>query len=411
MGEDMEWTAEVQEQLKALCWGVVTIVPENALAAKLEYSLRQGKPLRVKVGLDPTAADLHLGHTVILQKLRDFQRYGHQVQLVIGDWTARLGDPTGRSSVRKALEPEEILVYAQTYADQVFQILDPARTEVVYNSQWLGKLDLEDILQLTAQMTVARMLEREDFAQRYRGQKPIGLHEFLYPLLQGYDSVVLESDVELGGTDQTFNLLIGRQLQKFYGKREQVAMTLPLLVGLDGKKKMSKSLGNHVGITEDPNNVYGKIMSLSDGVMLDYYKLVTDYTLQEVGKLQRELEDGSQNPMRVKHRLARYVVGRYHGEAAAEVAAEHFQRTVQRRQVPKDLPEVFLAPGEWTIISAMVQAGLAGSRTEARRLVRQGAVRIQGECCSDEQQVLDLSNDLTLQVGKRRFMRIKGTRS
>lgn len=407
MEEKTELSEQVQEQLAVLCAGVDTMVPAEALAAKLTDSLRTGKPLRVKLGLDPTAADLHLGHTVVLQKLRDFQRCGHEVQFVIGDWTARVGDPTGRSSVRKALSPEEIDANAKTYAEQAFRVLDPEKTKVFYNSQWLGKLSLAEILQLTAQITVARMLEREDFSQRYQDQKPIGLHEFLYPLLQGYDSVALESDVELGGTDQLFNLLMGRQLQKFYQQKEQVAMTLPLLVGLDGQKKMSKSLGNHVGITDDPISMYGKLMSLPDNVMGEYYQLTTDYTDQDVKDLQAGLAAGSLHPMKAKHQLAFFVVKRYHGSDQAQQAADHFRATVQGKQLPTDIPEYTLPAGEWTVIAAMVETGLVESRSESRRLVRQGAVRVQGEVCQDENLILDASSELLLQVGKRRFMRIK----
>jgi tyrosyl-tRNA synthetase len=367
----------------------------------------------VKVGFDPTAPDLHLGHTVVIQKMRQFQDLGHTVYFVIGDFTGLIGDPTGKSETRKPLTRAEVEANAQTYRDQVFKILDPERTRVVFNSAWLAPLRAEDVIRMTAQVTVARLLSREDFAARYEEERPIHLHEFLYPLFQAQDSVALEVDVEMGGTDQTFNLLVGRDLQRAVGQEPQISITMPILVGTDGVQKMSKSLGNYVGITEPPAEMYGKLMSVSDTVMLAYYPLVSGLGPAEVKAVATGVEDGSLHPMEAKKRLAQLVVTRFHGAKAAEAAADAFSRQFQSREVPEEVREVPLevpAAGVRIRVWEMVAtARLAASASEARRLIQQGGIRIDGTRVEDPYQTVEIRPGDTplVQRGRRDFVRLR----
>jgi len=392
----------VDEQLARIRRGAAEIVVEAELRAKLERSRRTAEPLKVKLGLDPSAPDLHLGHTVVLQKLRDFQDLGHQVIIIIGDFTGMIGDPTGRSETRRPLTWDDIRRNAETYKAQLGKVLDMSRTQVRFNSEWLGPLTFEHIIRETAHLTVARILQREDFATRHAAGRPISLHEFLYPLAQGYDSVALGADVELGGTDQTFNLLVGRDLQRAHGQEAQVALTVPILEGLDGVQKMSKSLGNYVGITEPPADIYGKLMSVSDALMFRYLELVTRMPEDEIVELRRL------HPMEAKKRLARTVTAMYHGEAAAAAAEAGFAKVVQGREVPENIDIVSMATpydGEpaWKVV---VWSGTVASNSEARRLIQQGAVEVDGSRVTDPNQKVPVSGESRLlQVGKRKFKR------
>ena len=386
------------QQLARLRRGAAEIIVETELRAKLE----RGTPLKVKLGLDPTAPDLHLGHTVVLQKLRDFQELGHQVIIIIGDFTGMIGDPSGRSETRKPLTWDEIRENAETYKAQLGKVLDMARTAVRFNSEWLGPLSFEQVIRETAHLTVARILQREDFAARYASGRPISLHEFLYPLAQGYDSVALGADVELGGTDQTFNLLVGRDLQRAHGQEAQVAVTVPILEGLDGVQKMSKSLGNYVGINEPPAEMYGKLMSVSDALMFRYFELATRVPEAELAALR------ALHPMEAKKRLARTVTAMYHGEARAAQAEAHFARVVQKKEIPEKIDEVrILSPsGEEPLWRILALAGLVASNSEGRRQVRQGAVELDGVRVSDLNLKIHPSpTSRLLQVGKRKFKR------
>lgn len=399
--------ASVSEQLELLSRGTAAIVTEEELRGKLERSVATGIPLRVKVGFDPTAPDLHLGHTVVIQKMRHFQDLGHEVFFVIGDFTGMIGDPTGKSETRPPLTPEEIQANAQTYREQVFRILDPERTRVVFNSSWLAPLRAAEVVRMSGQATVAQLLAREDFAARYAAQRPIHLHELLYPLFQAYDSVALRADVELGGTDQTFNLLVGRDLQRAMGQEPQIAITLPILPGLDGVQKMSKSLGNYVGITEPPEAMYGKLMSISDELMWVYYPLVTSLPTREIGAIKAGVRAGEVHPMEAKKRLARAVVGQFHGPAAAERAEAAFARQFQERQVPADVPRVRYAgaAGRVRVDHLVTASGIAGSLSEARRLIQQGGIRIDHERVEDPYRVLTVEpgQEILVQRGRREF--------
>ncbi len=402
---------EVQRQLELIKRGAADIVPEEELAAKVAESVVSGRPLKVKLGLDPSAPDIHVGHTVVLHKLRQFQSLGHHVQLIIGDFTGRIGDPTGKSETRKQLSEEDVKRNAETYKKQIFKILDPELTTVYYNSEWLSPLNFADVVQLAAKITVARMMERDDFTKRFQSGLPISVHEFFYPLMQGYDSVALESDVELGGTDQKFNLLMGRTLQREYGKSAQAALMLPLLEGLDGVNKMSKSLGNYIGIDEEPNQIYGKSMSIPDELMLKYYELATDISNEELAALRAGLEDGTVHPRDAKMRLARTFVRMYHGEEAAAAAEEHFVTVFQKRALPEDieelgLPESELADGSIRITKLLTLLGLQPSVSEARRSIQQGAVRLNEEKLTDPNGEISPKNGDVIQVGKRKFARI-----
>jgi len=401
----------IEEQIEYLKRGVVDLIREDDLRRKLERSVETGHPLRVKLGADPTAPDLHLGHTVVLRKLRQFQELGHTVIFLIGDFTGMIGDPTGRSATRPPLSREEIEANAETYKQQVFKILDPERTVIEFNSRWLGALRSEEWIRLTAKVTVAQILEREDFQKRLREGSPISLHELLYPVAQAYDSVVLGADVELGGTDQKFNLLVGRDLQREFGQEPQVVMTVPLLVGTDGVQKMSKSYGNYIGITEPPEQIYGKIMSISDEVMWTYYELLTDVPPEELTRWRAEAEAGRLNPRDVKAQLARRLVAEFHSEAAARRAEEEFTRIFRERGLPSEIPIFPLSAsvGERVELArVLVQSGLAPSMREARRLIEQGGVQVDGERVTDPRAHIVVTPEFLLQVGKRRFLRVRG---
>lgn len=394
--------ASVNDSLELIRQGAEEVIPEQALVERLA----DGQPLRVKAGFDPTAPDLHLGHAVVLGKLRQLQDLGHEITFVVGDFTAMIGDPTGRNVTRRPLTRETITANAQTYQQQVFKILDAQRTRVLFNSAWLEPLGAAGLLRLAAQVTVARMLEREDFSQRYRGGQPIAVHEFMYPLMQGYDSVVLEADLELGGTDQKFNLLMGRQLQQAYGKRPQAILTMPLLEGLDGIKKMSKSLDNYIGITEPPEAMFGKLMSISDTLMWRYMELVVQRTRSDIHRLQAAVAEGL-NPMELKLGLAQDIVARFHGQGQADAARGAFIERFRHRELPDDLPLVRLhAPQGLMIGAALRDAGLAASTSEALRLIAQGAVRIDGERVTDSKRMVPAGSEHLLQAGKRRAIRI-----
>ncbi|WP_440997781.1 tyrosine--tRNA ligase [Arhodomonas sp. SL1] len=394
----------IEESLAILRRGAEEILPETDLAERL----KEGRPLRIKAGFDPTAPDLHLGHTVLINKLRQFQDLGHQVVFLIGDFTGMIGDPSGKSATRPALTPEEISENARTYQDQIFRILDPERTRVEFNSRWMGPMKAEDMIRLAAKYTVARMLERDDFHKRYEENRSIAVHEFLYPLVQAYDSVALEADVELGGTDQKFNLLVGREIQREYGQKPQVILTMPILEGLDGVQKMSKSLGNYVGIREPADEMFGKIMSVSDDLMWRYFELLTFRPLAEIERLREQVLDG-RNPRDVKFELAEELVGRFHSAEASARAKEGFVARFQKGAMPEDMPEVTLEVGNdgLPIASALKQAGLTPSTSEALRMIKQGAVRVDGERIEDRDLVLSGEQTMVMQVGKRRFARVR----
>ncbi|MRR05425.1 MAG: tyrosine--tRNA ligase [Deltaproteobacteria bacterium] len=399
----------VSEQLEIIRRGAVEVLLEKELEEKLEKSLKTGVPLKIKAGFDPTAPDLHLGHTVLLQKLRQFQQLGHQVYFLIGDFTGMIGDPTGKSETRKALTREDVLRNAETYKEQVFKILDPEKTKVVFNSEWLSPLQASDLISLAAKYTVARMLEREDFHNRFANQQPISIHEFLYPLIQGYDSVALHADIELGGTDQKFNLLVGRELQRGWGQAPQTVITMPLLEGLDGVNKMSKSLGNYIGINESPDDIFGKIMSITDELMVRYYELLSDLSLEDLGKLQNGIRDGAIHPMEAKKALGRELVERYHGSLAADAAVENFVRRFRDNQVPEEMADITLDSDAGTMLlcKALAEAGLVKSNSEGRRTILQGGVKVDSEKVADENSELYKGKEYVIQVGKRRFARIR----
>ncbi len=404
MEENLTYSPE--EQLKIIKKGTIDIITEEELLEKL----KEERPLIIKAGFDPTAPDLHLGHTVLLQKMRTFQQLGHTIYFIIGDFTAMIGDPSGRDKTRPPLTKEEVLKNAETYKEQVFKVLDPQKTIVVFNSEWLGDMTAEDLIRLTSKYTVARMLEREDFKNRFKENKPISIHEFIYPLLQAYDSVAIKADVELGGSDQRFNLLIGRDIQKEYGiEKPQVAILLPLLVGTDGVRKMSKSYGNYIGITEPPENMFGKIMSIPDELMWEYWELLTDLTVEEIEKMKKDVEEGKLHPMDVKKELGLYIVERFHGKDEAIKALEEFERVHSKKELPSEIPEVEILSetNEIPLFELVYKVGFAPSKKEAKRLIKQGAVKIDGEKFTDPYFNVDLSKEFILQVGKRKFARIK----
>ncbi|SKA96222.1 tyrosyl-tRNA synthetase [Thiothrix eikelboomii] len=380
---------------------------EILVKAELLEKLKKDRPLRIKVGFDPTAPDLHVGHTVIINKMRQFQELGHQVIFLIGDFTGRIGDPTGKSATRPPLTEEQVNQNATTYKEQVFKILDPDKTEVAFNSTWMGKMSSAEMIQLAAKQTVARMLERDDFNKRYKSNQPIAIHEFLYPLVQGYDSVALRADVEMGGTDQKFNLLVGRELQRMYGQEQQVVITLPLLEGLDGVNKMSKSLGNYIGITDAPNDMFGKIMSVSDELMWRYFDLLSFRPLAEINKLRQEVQNGF-NPRDVKFLLAEELITRFHNKAAATAAQADFITRFQKGALPDDLPEVTLETEnpELPIAHLLKQAGLVESTSEAFRMIQQGGVKIDGAKVEDRNLLISKGTIAVIQVGKRKFAKV-----
>ena len=394
------------EQFRLISHGVADLLPEDEFKKKLEKSVATNTPLIIKLGLDPTAPDIHLGHTVVLRKLKLFQDFGHKVIILIGDFTARIGDPTGKSVTRPPLTEEQVITNAKTYQEQIFKVLDPEKIEVRFNSEWLSKLDFADVLKLASKYTVARMLERDDFHKRYTEGRPISIHEFMYPLMQGYDSVALKADVEFGGTDQTFNLLMGRHLQGEEGMPEQTIITMPILEGLDGVQKMSKSLGNYIGISEAPSEMYGKAMSIPDELMMRYFMLVTDMSIEEQEQLSQDLESGAAHPRDVKMKLAHTIVRLSHGEEAANFGQEEFVRVFQKHAMPTDIPEYKVAVTEEPVFvpQLLSDAGLTASNGEARRSIKAGAFKIDGEKCNEEHIVL--KDGMVLQVGKRKFIKI-----
>lgn len=401
----------LEEELAIIRRGTEEIFPEEELLEKLRKSRRTGRPLRVKLGVDPTGADLHLGHVIPVLKLKQFQDLGHEVILIIGDYTAMVGDPSGRNKTRPQLTHEEVLDNCRTYQEQVFHILDPKKTRVMYNGAWFSKMTFQDVIRLMSQMTLARMLEREDFANRFQNQMPLSLHEMIYPLMQGYDSAAIEADIELGGIDQKFNILVGRDLQKTMGLEPQVGICNPILIGLDGKEKMSKSLGNYIGIKEPASEMYGKTMSISDELMMMYFELVTDVPMVKLRMIKKQLETGELHPMNAKRFLAREIVSRFHDHGAALAAEAEFDRVFKENQVPEDIPSVVLTledleGGKIWIARLLVKAGLASSNGEARRLIQQGGVRIDGKIIEDEDLDWLAKADAVVQVGKRRFARI-----
>ena len=397
----------VEEQLELIERGVVDCISREELKNKLARSANTGKPLKIKAGFDPTAPDLHVGHTVLLQKMKHFQDLGHEVYFLIGDFTGFIGDPTGKSETRKPLTREDIAKNAETYKEQVFKILDPEKTKIAFNSEWLGKIDSFDMIRLASELTVARMLERDDFKKRFEGGRPISIHEFLYPLIQGYDSVAMEADVELGGTDQLFNLLVGRDLQRSRGQEPQIVLTMPLLEGLDGVNKMSKSLGNYIGITDPANDIYGKTMSVTDELMFRYYELLSDLTSYEIDKLKQGLEQGALHPKEIKQKLARELTARFHSEEEAVQAQQNFENVFAKHDLPDDLPEFKLSSDEpvW-LPKLMVDSGMVSSTSDGRRMIKQNAVSIDGEKVGDTNFAVEPAGDLILKVGKRRFCKV-----
>ncbi|HAS6084006.1 TPA: tyrosine--tRNA ligase [Vibrio vulnificus] len=391
--------ASIEAALAEIKRGVEELIPEEELIAKL----KEGRPLRIKLGADPTAPDIHLGHTVILNKLRAFQDLGHDVTFLIGDFTGMVGDPTGKNSTRPPLTREDVLRNAETYKQQVFKILDPAKTKIQFNSEWLSELGAEGMIRLAANQTVARMLERDDFKKRYAGGQPIAIHEFMYPLLQGYDSVAMETDVELGGTDQKFNLLMGRELQKANGQKPQVVLMMPLLVGLDGEKKMSKSANNYIGVSEAPSEMFGKIMSISDDLMWSYYELLSFRPLEELAQFKADVAAGK-NPRDIKVLLAKEIIARFHSEADADAAEQEFVNRFAKNQIPDEMPEFTFAAGT-SMANLLKEAELCSSTSEAMRMVKQGAAKMDGEKVEDAKAEPAVGT-YVFQVGKRKFARI-----
>lgn len=397
------------KSLEIISRGAVDIINREELGKKLERAVSTGEPLRVKAGFDPTAPDLHLGHTVLIQKMKHFQDLGHRVIFLIGDFTGLIGDPTGKSDTRPPLTPQQVQENAATYKEQIFKILDPEKTEVAFNSTWMNQMPSIDMIRLCARYTVARMLEREDFRQRFKNQKPIAVHEFIYPLIQGYDSVALRADVELGGTDQTFNLLVGRHIQKEYGQEPQIVLTMPLLEGLDGINKMSKSLGNYVGITEEPGSMFGKLMSISDDLMFRYYELLSSRSLEEIRKLKEAVESGRSHPKEVKAMLAGELVSRFHTREAALAAREQFDAQFARKEIPEEIQEYSLGKdmdrAAVFLPRVLKDAGLVKSTSEARRLIKQSAVTADGRKVRKEEIAVPETGSV-IKVGKRRFLRL-----
>ncbi|KAB7671797.1 tyrosine--tRNA ligase [Bacillus sp. B1-b2] len=403
----MEQQKEMKRQLTMYRQGVQDIIPTEELAEKIAKSLLTNNPLKVKLGLDPSAPDVHLGHTVVLNKLRQFQENGHTIQLIIGDFTGKIGDPTGKSTARKQLTDEEVQENARTYFEQFGKVLDMEKVELHYNSKWLSSLSFEDVINLAGKITVARLLERDDFEERLTYGKSISLHEFFYPLMQGYDSVMLESDIELGGTDQHFNILMGRHFQEKFGKDKQIAVLMPLLEGLDGVEKMSKSKKNYIGIDENPNEMYGKAMSIPDALMGKYFELVTDLETVEIVQIKKDLHAGSLHPRDAKMLLAKTIVRIYHGLEAAEKAEEQFITIFQKGSLPEDIPSV-----EWTgnthvsLLALLVELNLLSSKSEARRMIQNSGVRVNGEKVDNVDHEVAILNELVLQVGKRKFLKV-----
>ncbi|PMP65863.1 MAG: tyrosine--tRNA ligase [Thermodesulfobacterium geofontis] len=396
---------EIKEALEIIKRGIVDLISEEELIKKLERSYRKKRPLKIKAGFDPTAPDLHLGHTVLLRKLKQFQNLGHEVYFLIGDFTGMIGDPTGRSETRPALTKEQILENAKTYEEQVFKILDPKKTKVTFNSQWFSKMSVEDVIRLCAKYTVARILEREDFKKRLESGIPICIHELIYPLFQAYDSVALEADIELGGTDQLFNLLIGRDIQKEYGQEPQVVITLPLLEGLDGVQKMSKSFGNYVGIMEPPFEMYGKIMSIPDHIMWKYYLLLTDFSEEEINEMKEKVEKGEYHPKEAKKKLARYIVSQFHSEEKALKAEEEFERIFAKREMPREAITIELKAGKIWLPGFLKEQGFVKSSSEARRLISQRAIDLNKNPITKEEIEIPPGEHF-LKIGKKKFVKL-----
>ena len=394
----------IDEQIEFIKKGAVDLIREEDLRAKLERSLKTGKPLRVKLGADPTAPDIHVGHTVVIRKLRAFQELGHTAIFLIGDFTGMIGDPSGKNATRPPLSREEILANAETYKKQIFKLLDPEKTEIRFNSEWFEAQGSAGFIKLASHTTVKQILERDDFEKRMREERPIALHELLYPLVQGYDSVALEADVELGGTDQKFNLLMGRNLQREYRQEPQVILTTPLLEGLDGVQKMSKSLNNYIGIDEAPNEMFGKVMSISDELMWKYYELLTDSTPAEI----EAIKSADENPRNLKVNLAKLVIRDFHSQAAADAAEADFVARFVKKEVPDEIEETSVSAGNYNLADLIAQLNLAASKKEAKRLIEQGGVKLNGEKVSNTNAEISLENEILLQVGKRRFLKVKG---
>ncbi|MGD6844651.1 tyrosine--tRNA ligase [Bacillus infantis] len=403
-----EQVTEVERQMSIYEQGVQDIIPLEELKAKVTKSVLQNKPLKIKLGLDPSAPDVHLGHTVVLNKMRQFQENGHIIQLIIGDFTGKIGDPTGKSAARKQLTDEEVKHNAKTYFEQFAKVIDMEKVELHFNSKWLSELNFEDVIQLAGKITVARLLERDDFEERIAFGKPISLHEFFYPLMQGYDSVVLESDIELGGTDQHFNILMGRHFQEKFGKEKQVALLMPLLEGLDGVEKMSKSKKNYIGIDESPQEMYGKAMSIPDERMPKYFELVTDFTPEDIKSIKKQLKSGELHPRDAKMLLGKTIVRMYHGLEAAEQAEQHFISVFQKGSMPEDIPVMeWKGEKETSIIDLLVGLEMLSSKSEARRMIENKGVKINGEQVDHSQLSLSITDGLIVQVGKRKFIQIK----
>ncbi|MCE5318856.1 MAG: tyrosine--tRNA ligase, partial [Parachlamydia sp.] len=401
----------IDEQIKIIAKGADEIINLDDLRGKLERAQNKGVPLIVKLGLDPTAPDIHLGHTVVLRKIKQFQDLGHRAVIIIGDFTGMIGDPTGKSKTRKQLTREEVVKNAETYEKQIFKILDKEKTEVRFNSEWLSKLNFGDVIRLASKCTVARMLERDDFQNRFQEHESIGVHEFFYPLMQGYDSVLLRADVELGGTEQRFNILMGRNLQKDYGQESQVAMFMPILEGTDGIEKMSKSLGNYIGINEEPNDIYGKVMSIPDNLITRYFELVTDIHPDDLADMKVSLNSGDVNPRDIKMQLAREITALYHGYESAALAEEHFRMVFQRREMPQNITEYEISQSMLDSdgvdgVRLLVQIGFSSSNSEARRLISQGALKVNGNKI-DSFKIADICDGDVIQAGKLKFIKIR----
>lgn len=400
----------LEEQLKAIQRGAVEIIPEEELIDKLRLSIQENKPLRIKQGFDPTAPDIHLGHTVCLRKLRQFQELGHQVILIIGDYTGMVGDPSGRSETRPQLTEKEIGRNARTYQEQFFKVVDESKTEVHFNGEWFSKMSFHEIMRLASHFTVARMLERDDFSKRYKEQIPISIHELFYPLMQAYDSVMIKADVEIGATEQKFNLLAGRQIQEIYGQKPQVILTMPVLVGTDGQQRMSKSLGNYIGVAEPPGEIFGKVMSISDDLIYDYFELVTDVGTDELIQIKKELEEKKTNPMVLKKRLGKEIVRMYSSEEEAEKVCQEFERVFSKKELPEEIPVKHLEhdQAEMWVGHYLVEAGCAKSTSEVKRLIKQGGLYIDNERVTDENLKISLAGEKLVRLGKRRFFKIVG---
>jgi tyrosyl-tRNA synthetase len=396
----------LNEQMDIIRRGTVELLPEDELVQKLEKALKSNRPLIIKQGFDPTAPDIHLGHTVGIRKLKQFQELGHQVVVIIGDYTAMVGDPSEKNSTRPRLTHAQVMKNAKTYQQQFFKILDKSITRIAYNGDWFGKLTFEEIMSLASKFTVARMLERDDFAKRYAGQQPISIHEFFYPLMQGYDSVMIDADVELGATEQKFNLVIGRQIQKEYGKEQQVILTLPVLPGTDGTQRMSKSTGNYIGIDESPREIYGKIMSIPDDLIYPYFELVSDVSLADLRQIKAQLADQNTNPRDLKKSLGRKMVAMYHGQPAAEEAEGEFERIFVKKDLPDELPEAEITVDRCRLDELLLQTKTAESKSEARRLIQQGGVTLDGAKITDPFTDIMIKNHMVLKVGKRKFVKI-----